>query len=82
MRLYLTAASKERLHEYMQTIGAPNFSADYVVMKDHATREDCLEYDSKGVLGHRVGFRLKGIAFGDGFISVSTLLLGHVRSSN
>lgn len=56
----------------MARIGYPQHSADYVVLKDGASAADCAEYLQGDILGHRVAFRLKGLAFGDKFISVST----------
>ena len=71
IRLYLSPASKQKLSEYMQKIGKPAYSSDFVVLKSNASSADCLEYLNGDILGHRAAFRLKGLAFGDGFISVS-----------
>ena len=75
VRIYLSAGSKVRLAEYMTRIGQPQYSADYVVLKDRASRADCAEYLRGNILGHRVAFRLKGMAIGDKFISVSRCML-------
>ena len=73
IRLYLSTASKQKLSDYLENTGKPGFSVDYVVLKSDADSTDCFEYLKNDILGHRAAFRLKGIAFGDGFISVRTL---------
>lgn len=75
IKMYLTEASQDRLAEYMQRIGRPEYSTSYIVMDSDASKTDCVEYLHSGVLGHRIAFRLKGLTFGPDFVSVRSALL-------
>jgi hypothetical protein len=73
IRVYLSPGSRKKLSEYLERIGQAQYKGEYVVLKKNADSSDIAEYLSSDVLGHRVAFRMKGLTFGDKYISVSIL---------
>jgi hypothetical protein len=57
--VYLTPTSQESVEKYCKSIGLPNHTSKYVVIKNEADQEDSYIYQP--LYGERAAFRMKGI---------------------